>query len=222
MSFACHNHACHDHEGPENSPSGGYRRVLWIAFAINAAMFAVELLAGWQARSVSLQADALDFFGDAATYAVTLIVLGMGARWRSRAGMAKGISMGVFGLWVLATTAQRAFDTEPPAADVMGAIGLLALVANLFCAFLLYRYRDGDSNMRSVWLCSRNDAVANIAVVAAGAGVWASGSAWPDLLVGGCIAVLSCWAAVSIVRQAAGELKQIPAAESQNIKNPAE
>ncbi len=219
MSFACHDHACHDHEGTENQPSGGYRRVLWIALAINAAMFGVELLAGWQARSVSLQADALDFFGDAATYAVTLIVLGMGAHWRSRAGLAKGISMGVFGLWVLATTVERAYDTEPPVAEVMGAIGLLALAANLLCAYLLYRYRSGDSNMRSVWLCSRNDAIANIAVVAAGAGVWASGTAWPDLLVGGGIALLSCWAAVSIVRQAVGELKHSQTAPA---KNPAE
>lgn len=201
MSVSCCHHA------PETSPEGSYRKVLWIALVINASMFVVELLAGWQARSVSLQADALDFFGDAMTYAVTLIVLGMSARWRTAAGMAKGVSLGVFGLWVLATTVSRYFEGDPPVAEVMGSIGLLALIANLFCAFLLYKFRDGDSNMRSVWLCSRNDAIANVAVVAAGAGVWVTQSAWPDLVVGAGIALLALWAAGSIIRQATGELK---------------
>lgn len=201
MSIGCAHHA------PSSSPEGPYRQVLWIALVINASMFGVEIIAGWQSRSVSLQADALDFFGDATTYAITLVVLGMGARWRSMAGMAKGLSMGVFGLWVLATTVTRYFEAEPPVAEVMGTIGLLALAANLFCAFLLYKFRAGDSNMRSVWLCSRNDAVANVAVVAAGVGVWASGSAWPDLAVGAGIALLSLWAAASIIKQANQELR---------------
>jgi len=204
MSINCHHHA------PQSAPEGAYRRVLWVALVINAAMFAVELIAGWQARSVALQADALDFFGDATTYAVTLIVLGMGARWRAIAGMAKGLSLGVFGLWVLATTVIRYHEGGPPVAELMGSIGLLALVANLACVFLLYKFRAGDSNMRSVWLCSRNDAVANVSVIAAGVGVWITQSAWPDLLVGAGIAALSLWAAGSIIRQAGGELKAIP------------
>ncbi len=204
MSVTC----CH--QTPKAAPEGSYRRVLWIALVINASMFAVELIAGWQARSVSLQADALDFFGDATTYAVTLIVLGMSARWRTGAGMAKGISLGVFGIWVMATTIIRYYEAEPPVAEVMGAIGLLALAANVFCAFLLYKFRAGDSNMRSVWLCSRNDAIANVAVVAAGVGVWATQSAWPDLIVGGGIALLSLSAAASIIKQAMGEFKTEP------------
>ncbi len=201
MSVTCAHHA------PTTAPRGSYRKVLWVALVINGAMFGVELIAGWQARSVSLQADAVDFFGDTATYAVTLIVLGMSSRRRSMAGMAKGISLGVFGTWVLATTVQRYFEADPPVAEVMGAIGLLALAANVFCAYLLYKYRAGDANMRSVWLCSRNDAIANVAVVAAGAGVWVSQSPWPDLIVGAGIALLSLWAAQSIVRQALAELR---------------
>lgn len=195
---------------PETSPDGAYRRVLWIAFVINAAMFSVEILAGWHARSVSLQADALDFFGDATTYAITLIVLGMGVRARTWAGIAKGISLGLFGLWVIATTVQRFYDAHPPVAEIMGSIGLLALTANIFCAYLLFKFRSGDANMRSVWLCSRNDAIANVAVIGAGAGVWASQTAWPDLAVGGIIALLSLSASGSILRQAIAELKQNP------------
>ncbi|NQV99422.1 MAG: cation transporter [Rhodospirillales bacterium] len=204
MSATCTHHA------PKQAPEGAYRRVLWMVLVINASMCAVELAAGWQARSVSLQADALDFFGDAMTYIITLIVLGMGVRWRALAGLAKGIAMGLFGLWVLATTAARYFEAEPPAAEIMGAIGLLALVANLFSAYLLYKFRDGDSNKRSVWLCTRNDAIINIAVIGAGIGVWASQSPWPDLAVGAGIAILSLWASVSIIRQATGELKALP------------
>lgn len=206
MPASCCNHA------PGDAPQGGYRKVLWIALCINAAMFVVEVIAGWQARSVSLQADALDFFGDAATYAITLIVLGMGAKWRTFAGLAKGISLGAFGVWVLATTVQRYLGAEPPIAEIMGGIGLLALVANLVCAYLLYKFRSGDSNMRSVWLCSRNDAIANVAVVAAGYGVWLTASSWPDLAVGAGIALLSLWASASIIRQALGELKTVPTA----------
>lgn len=190
-------------------PEGTWRRVLWIALAVNAAMFGVEIIAGWQARSVSLQADALDFFGDAANYAVTLMVLGMGPLWRSGAGLVKGLSMGLFGLWVLGMTVLRFFEGEPPLAEVMGVVGLIALCANLFCAFLLYRFRSGDSNMRAVWLCSRNDALANLAVIAASAGVWATQSAIPDLLVGGTIAALALWASVVVIRQAMGEMKQL-------------
>ena len=135
----------------------------------------------------------------------------MGVRPRAWAGMAKGVSLGLFGLWVIATTIQRFYNAEPPVAEIMGSIGLLALYANLFCAYLLFKFRSGDANMRSVWLCTRNDAIANVAVICAGAGVSASQTAWPDLAVGAIIAFISLWASVSIIKQAMAELKQVPA-----------
>lgn len=194
-------------EVPGQAPADAlYRKALWAVLAVNAVMFVVELTGGLMAGSVSLQADALDFLGDSTTYAITLLVLGMGAVWRSRAGLAKGVALIAFGVWVLAMSIMHALDPVPPAAPVMGAIGALALAANVFCALVLYRFRSGDSNMRSVWLCSRNDAIANIAVIAAAGGVWASGTPWPDLAVGVLIAILGLSAGVSIVRQARGEL----------------
>ncbi len=174
-------------------------------------MFGIEILAGWQARSISLQADALNFFGDETTYAITFVVLGMGLRARAWAEMAKGASLSLFRLWVIATTNQRFYNAEPPIDEIMGSIGLLALITNLFCAYLLFKFRSGDANMRSVWLCTRNDAIANVAVICAGAGVSASQTAWPDLAVGAIIAFISLLASVSIIKQAMAELKQVPA-----------
>jgi len=183
-----------------------YRRVLWTVLVINAVMCVIEWTAGWLARSVALQADALDFLGDTATYAITLLVLGYGPRMRSGAGLLKGLSLVVFGLWVMVETAGRLIEPALPKAPTMSAVGTLALAANLLCAALLYRFRDGDSNMRSVWLCSRNDAVANAAVIGAGFAVWWSHTQWPDLAVGFVIAALALHAGGSILRQAAGEL----------------
>ncbi len=186
---------------------GAYRRVLYIVIAINGSMFAVELGAGMFAHSVALQADALDFFGDTVTYAITLMVLAMSLRWRARAALLKGATMGLFGLWVIGQTVYHALLPGVPVAAVMGAVGLAALVANLVSAVLLYRHRQGDANMRSVWLCSRNDALGNLAVVAAASGVFATDTAWPDLAVGAGMAALaltSCW---QVVRQASGELR---------------
>ncbi len=185
---------------------GTYRRVLWTVIAINAAMFAVEAAAGLWGRSVALQADALDFLGDTATYAITLMVLGMGIRWRASAAMLKGACMGLFGLWVLAATGYHVIHQSLPSAPLMGGVGTLALAANLVSAVLLFRHRRGDANMRSVWLCSRNDALANIAVIAAAGGVWASASGWPDFAVGAVIAALALSAAVQVLRQARAEL----------------
>jgi len=183
-----------------------YRRVLWIVMVVNGVMCVTEWTAGWLARSVALQADALDFLGDTATYAITLLVLGYGPRMRSGAGLLKGLSLVVFGLWVMAETAGRLYEPALPKAPTMSGIGTLALAANLLCAALLYRFRNGDSNMRSVWLCSRNDAIANIAVIGAALAVWSSGTQWPDLAVGFAIAALALHAGWSILRQAAGEL----------------
>jgi len=193
---------------PENL---AYRCVLWTALVINGIMCLTEWTAGWLARSVALQADALDFLGDTATYAITLLVLGYGPRLRAGAGLMKGFSLVIFGLWVLAETVGRLFEPALPKAPMMGGIGTLALAANLFCAALLYQFRDGDSNMRSVWLCSRNDALANVAVIGAGFAVWWSGTQWPDLAVGFAIAALALHAGGSVLRQATDELALLSA-----------
>jgi len=187
--------------------SRAYRRVLWLALVINGAMFAIELTGAFLSRSVALQADALDFLGDAANYGLSLAVVGLHLRWRARAALIKGLSMGAFGIWVLATTVFRIMDGGTPEAEIITGIGALALVANLAVAFMLFKYRDGDANMRSVWLCTRNDSIANVAVVAAGAGVWISGSFWPDIAVGVGIALLALTASVEVLRRSVAELK---------------
>lgn len=193
---------------PDVSPdqmTAVYRRILWIVLAINITMFGVEVVAGLLARSVSLQADALDFFGDALTYAITLMVLGMGLRWRAGAALFKGLSMGAFGLWVVGLTVWHALNPGVPGAEIMGGIALLALTANVTSAALLFKHRMGDSNMRSVWLCSRNDAIANMAVLVAALGVWGSGTGWPDLIVGFGIAALNLHSAVDVTRHAVAD-----------------
>ncbi len=184
-----------------------YRRVLWAVLGINMAMFVIEMTAGVWGKSVALQADALDFLGDSATYAITLIVLGMSIRWRAAAAMLKGLAMGGFGIWVIGTTVYHMVRGTVPDFAIMGSIGGMALLANAVSAGLLYRYRQGDSNMRSVWLCSRNDAIANIAVIVAASGVWASGTGWPDMAVAMVIAGLALSSAFLVIRQARGELK---------------
>ena len=183
-----------------------FRRILWLALAINALMFLVEIVASWLSGSMALQADALDFLGDSFNYTISLVVLGMGLRTRARAALVKGATMAAFGLWVLASTAYRLWAGVPPDASVMGVVGLLALAANVGVAAALFRYRGGDSNMRSIWLCSRNDALGNIAVIGAAAGVFTTGSHLPDLLVAAMVAGLSLSAAVQVARQAMGEL----------------
>lgn len=189
-----------------------YRRIMWAVLAVNAAMFLIEAGAGLGAKSVALQADALDFLADAATYGITLLVLPMAIRWRARAALVKGASMALFGLWVLGATAYNAFLLDAPDALVMGSVGVLALLANLFCALLLFRFRGGDSNKRSAWLCSRNDVLGNLAVIVAAGGVMATGTAWPDLAVALIMAALWVHAAVQIIRQAIAELRPAPAA----------
>lgn len=160
-----------------------YKRVLWTVIVINAAMFFVEMSAGQLAGSQALQADALDFLGDALTYGLSLAVIGMSIRVRSTAALLKGFSLLAMGLWVFGSTAYQVLILGVPSAGIMGSIGLLALAANLASVFLLMRYKDGDANVRSVWLCSRNDAIGNVAVMVASAAVWLTASAWPDLVV---------------------------------------
>lgn len=190
-----------------------FRRVLWIVLAINAAMFAVEFASGLVAHSVSLQADALDFLGDAANYALTLMVLGMSMRWRSGAALVKGSTMGLFGFWVVGQALWNLHAGTLPGAFVMGTVGGFALAANVISAVLLFAFRAGDSNMRSVWLCSRNDAIGNVAVMLAAGGVYAADSGWPDLLVAAVLAVLALSASYLVLRQAIGELRVAVPAE---------
>jgi Co/Zn/Cd efflux system component len=188
-----------------NSPN--WRRALWIALAINGAFFLTEVIAGAAAGSAALQADALDFFGDAANYAISLGVAGMALTWRARAALAKGGTLVVFALWVLGSTAWHAFHGTLPEAEVMGMVGFGALVANGGVALMLYRFRNGDANMRSVWICSRNDALGNLAVLLAAMGVFGTGTGWPDVMVAGIMGALGLWGGWQIIGQAHSELR---------------
>lgn len=207
MSGCRHDDHCSADAGPTDAlNSKGWRRALWIALAVNASMFAVEMAAGVAAGSSSLQADALDFLGDAANYAISLGVAGLGLAWRARAALVKGLGLLALGFWVIGAAAWHAYAGTVPAAPVMGAVGVLALLANTGVALMLYRFRAGDANMRSVWICSRNDAIGNLAVVGAAAGVFGTGSGWPDLVVATIIAGLGISGGWQIVRQARAEL----------------
>lgn len=201
---------CHAEAGEELRRGRPFRRALWIALALNGGMFLVEVIASLLGRSVSLQADALDFFGDAWSYGLSLAVLGMGLQARASAALAKGAAMGLFGLWVIGTAVYHAVSGTIPAAEVMGPVAMVALAANVTVTLLLFRYRSGDANMRSIWLCSRNDVLANLGVLAAAGGVAATGAGWPDILVAGAIAALNLSAAVSVIRQGLQELRDQP------------
>jgi cation diffusion facilitator family transporter len=186
-----------------------YRKILWVALIINSAMFVIEIISGLNANSVSLLADAIDFFGDAMNYGISLAVLSMSLMWRARAALFKGFTMGAFGLFVLASAVWSYMQGHVPEPHTMGAIGLLALIANVSVAIMLYAYREGDANMRSVWLCSRNDAIGNVAVMIAALGVFGSGTAWPDLLVAVIMASLGLSAAVQVIKKANGEIRPL-------------
>ncbi|WP_298962356.1 cation transporter [uncultured Roseibium sp.] len=188
--------------------SQDYRRRLWLVIALNGAMFVVEMAAGQAAGSKALQADALDFFGDAVTYGISLAVIGASLKTRALAALFKGSSLFLMGLWVAATTLYQVFVLGVPRAAVMGSIGFLALAVNLFSVLLLVRYKDGDANVRSVWLCSRNDAIGNVAVMLAAFGVWGTATAWPDLIVAGLMAGLFLSSAIQIFVQAIREYRQ--------------
>ncbi len=201
MSDGC----CH-HDTASGAPSGLFRRALVIALALNGVMFVVEVVAGLAAGSVALQADALDFLGDAANYALTLAVLALGPVQRARAALVKALSMALFGAWVLGTASVHALQGGVPDAPTMGVVGTLALAVNVGVGLLLYRFRVGDANMRSVWLCSRNDAIGNLAVLGAALGVAGTGTPWPDLVVATVMASLALWAAAVVIRVARVEL----------------
>lgn len=198
--------ACHC-SAPTASTSG-FRRALWIALWLNLAMFFVEGVASLQSGSVSLMADAIDFFGDSANYILSLSVLSLGMLWRGRAAMVKGITMAAFGtiVWVRALWVMQQGTTPEP--FTMGSIGLLALIANLAVLFVLFRFRDGDSDMRSVWLCSRNDVLSNLAVMGAALGVFGTGTAWPDLAVAAVMGTLAITSGISVVRHARQDIAE--------------
>jgi Co/Zn/Cd efflux system component len=203
MSASCSHHTP---ASAEQTASPRYRRILWIALIINALMFFIEIGTGLKSGSVSLLADSVDFFGDAVNYGLALWALSMAAVWGSRVALLKGITMLLFGLTVLARTGWSAWVGDVPEAITMSTIGLLALTANLFVAALLYQYREGNANMRSVWLCTRNDALSNIAVLLAGIAVWGSGSAWPDWIVALIMAGLAIHSGVQVILHARAEL----------------
>lgn len=201
MSAACGHH--HDNLPTDHRP---FRRALWAVIAINATMFAVEVAAGAEAGSRALLADSLDFLGDSATYAVSLLVLGAALAVRARVALFKGISMAVLGLIVGLMTTMSALGGATPEAPVMGVVGVLALIANVASVLLLLRFRDGDANLRSVWLCSRNDAIGNVLVILAAWVVAVTDSRWPDLVVAGIMTTLFLWGAAQVIRQARHEL----------------
>ena len=190
--------------------SAGFRRALWIVIAINAISFIVEMAAGSYARSQALQADALDFLGDTLTYAISLWVIGKPLKLRATAALAKGISLGAMGVFVFADTAYQVLILGIPNAPVMGVIGFLALAANVSSVLVLRNHKDGDANVRSVWLCSRNDAIGNIAVLAAAGLVFLTDSAWPDLAVAALMAGLFLWSSTQIIAQAMQERRSAP------------
>jgi Co/Zn/Cd efflux system component len=207
-----HDHHHHHHQHPELTEGPvppGLRRALWIALLVNTLMFLVEIGAGVTAGSVSLLADAIDFFGDAANYGLSLAVLAMGAVARARAAVFKAVTMVAFGAIVLGRALWVALHGEAPEPLTMGVVGTLALLANVGVAVLLYAYREGDANLRSVWLCTRNDAIGNVAVLLAALGVFGTGTRWPDLLVAAVMAGLALSAGLSVIRQARRELVSV-------------
>ena len=194
-----------------------YKRVLWIVIALNAAMFAVEMGAGVLAASQALQADALDFFGDTLTYGISLAVIGQTMRVRAAAAMVKGVSLALMGLWVAGSTLWHTFMLGVPRAEVMGVIGFLALATNVTSVLLLLKYKDGDANVRSVWLCSRNDAIGNIAVMIAALGVWSTATGWPDIIVAALLASLFLQSAIKILRQARDEQSEYSRSQAEVV-----
>lgn len=211
MSASCCSHSA----AAEPVVDPRYRKALWVALVLNALMFVVELSASWTSGSVSLLADSIDFFGDAGNYALSLAVLGMALSVRSKAAVFKAACMGAFGLFVLARALWGLQSGRAPEPTTMGTVGFIALAVNGGVALMLYRFRTGDANMRSVWICSRNDAIGNVAVMLAALGVLGTGSAWPDLLVAAVMAFLALWGAATVLKHARVELR-----ESAEVANP--
>jgi len=194
--------------------SDGFKRALWLVIAINAVMFAVEMYGGAMAGSQALKADALDFLADSATYGLSLWAIGRSLQTRSNAAIVKGVSLLLMGAWVFGSSIYQIFVMQVPVAPLMSIIGMMALAANVVSVLILVRYKDGDANVRSVWLCSRNDAISNIAVILAAGVVWYTQSAWPDLIVAIFMAGLFTSSAIQILKQAWAERKAPPQCHS--------
>ncbi|NVJ70689.1 MAG: cation transporter [Alphaproteobacteria bacterium] len=197
-------HCCHEVKFEGMDPR--YKRALVVVIFINALMFIIEMPMGFVGASQALKADALDFLGDTFTYALSLYVIGKSGTMRAKAALFKGLSLSAMGLWVLGSTIYTVFYLNQPTAFIMGSVGAAALAANVASVLLLMRFKDGDANVRSVWLCSRNDAIGNIMVMVAASGVWATGTGWPDVIVAGIMATLFLSGSITIIRQAAHEL----------------
>jgi Co/Zn/Cd efflux system component len=202
--------AGHSHDYTFDGTSRGYRQRLIIVMVINAVMFAVEMTAGEAASSQALKADALDFFADALTYGISLAVIGASLRTRATAAFAKGISLLAMGIWVAGSTIYQFFGPGQPEAPIMGGVAFLALAANVASVLILMNYKDGDANVRSVWLCSRNDAIGNVIVMAASVAVWFTATPWPDLAVAAIMAGLFLTSAFQIVSAAIAEWRAPP------------
>lgn len=203
---------CCGHDSAFDGTSTSFKRRLWAVIILNAVMFVVEMTAGHVSKSQALQADALDFFGDALTYGISLAVIGTSIKLRTSAALFKGFSLLVMGIWVCSSTVYNVFYTAVPAAEIMGVVGFLALATNLLSVALLVKFKDGDANVRSVWLCSRNDAIGNVAVMIAALGVWGTSTGWPDLAVAAIMAGLFLSSAAQIISQALRERRKNMAA----------
>ena len=199
---------CCENIDSEHTLDDKYRRVLWVILVINALMFIVELASGLYSGSQSLLADSIDFFGDSAMYGISLYVFNKSLQERARASIIQGSMMGMYGIVIVASTIYKIFVVGVPQAEIMGIVGFLALFANVYSAFLLFKYRRGDSNRQSVWISSVNDAIANIAIILAGAGVFITSSKFPDLFVAFIIASIEIRGSLKILKQAKGELKK--------------
>jgi Co/Zn/Cd efflux system component len=208
---------CHHGEDQTGPRHGRYPKILWVALVINLSMFVVEIMFGLRGSSVSLLADSLDFLGDAANYGISLLVLGASLTARANASRIKAFSMGAFGVWVIGVTTWNLTSKVVPSVPTMGIVGLCALIANCVVALLLFTYRDGDSNMRSVWLCTRNDALGNVAVLLAALGVFGTGAGWPDLAVAAIMSMLALTSAFKIFRQADAESRAGAAVEFESV-----
>ncbi|WP_174492546.1 cation transporter [Acinetobacter sp. Marseille-Q1623] len=196
------------HEPAPQKPNSKFRTALWIALIINLTLFFVELVGGAYAHSSALWADSLDFFGDAVNYGISLAVLGASLYWRATVALIKGLTMALFGFVVIGKSAYAYMQGIPPEAMTMGAIGILALIANVIAAVILYAFRDGDANMRSVWLCSRNDAIGNVAVIFAAVGVFGTGSLLPDIIVAVIMATLGLTGGSQVIKKALQERRE--------------
>lgn len=205
MGKNCCSHDHHDDLAPQLHKQS-FRNILIFSMIVNFGMFFVEVAYGYFANSLSLKADAIDFFGDGVNYLASLLVINSVLSLRAKVSMAKALTMIVFGIVILVNGITQLINGDIPNSFTMTWVGVLALVSNVLVAVLLFKFREGDSNMQSIWLCSRNDAISNIAVVLAAGGVYLTSNAWPDILVAGFMAYLSLTSGFQVLKAARLEL----------------